>query len=43
MNHFGGTALGQFTYRHNVAMKLDYPKFYDLIVDALERLSRRKA
>lgn len=43
MKHFGGTALEQVNYRHNVAMKLDYPKFADLIVDALERLTSQKA
>ena len=42
MNHFGGAAREQVNYRHNVAMKLDYPKFCDLIFDALERLTKRK-
>ena len=42
MKHFGGTALELVNYRHNVAMKLDYPKFCDLIVDAVERLTRQK-
>ena len=39
MKHFGGTALEQVNYRHNVAIKLDYPKFCDLIVNARERLT----
>ena len=42
MKHFGGTALEQVNYRHNMAMKLDYPKFCDLIVDAVERLTGQK-
>jgi purine nucleosidase len=41
MHHFGGTAGEQTDFRHNVAMKLDHPKFCDLIVDALERLSSK--
>ena len=43
MHHFGGTAMEQTRFRHTVAMQLDHPKFCDLIVDALERLSGRKA
>jgi purine nucleosidase len=43
MRHFGGTAGEQVNFRHTVAMKLDHPKFCDLIVDALERLTSRKA
>lgn len=43
MHHFGGTASQQVDFRHTVAMKLDHQKFCDLIVDALERLSGRKA
>lgn len=43
MKHFGGTAIRQVDYRTNVAMKLDWPKFADLIVDAVETLTSRKA
>lgn len=43
MRHFGGTAMEQTNFRHTVAMKLDHPRFCDLIVDALERLTREKA
>jgi purine nucleosidase len=43
MHHFGGTASEQTDFRHTVAMKLDHPKFCDLIVDALERLTKQKA
>ncbi len=43
MRHFGGTAMEQVDFRHTVAMKLDHPKFCDLIVDALERLTGQKA
>lgn len=42
MRHFGGTANEQQDFRHTVAMKLDHPKFCDLIVDALERLAGKK-
>jgi len=42
MHHFGGTASEQTDFRHSVAMKLDHPKFCDLIVDALERLVKAK-
>jgi purine nucleosidase len=42
MHHFGGTAGEQVDFRHTVAMKLDHQKFCDLIVDALERLTRKK-
>lgn len=42
MRHFGGTANEQQDFRHTVAMKLDHPKFCDLIVDALERLARKR-
>lgn len=43
MHHFGGTASEQTNFRHKVAMTLDHPKFCDQIVDALERLTARKA
>jgi purine nucleosidase len=43
MRHFGGTASEQVDFRHTVAMKLDWQKFADLIVDAVERLTSRKA
>ena len=43
MRHFGGTASEQVDFRHTAAMKLDYPKFCNLIVDALERLTRQKS
>ena len=43
MRHFGGTAMEQQTFRHTVAMQLDHKKFCDLIVDALERLTKAKA
>ena len=43
MRHFGGTASAQTDFRHRVAMTLDHPKFCDLIVDALQRLSKAKA
>ena len=39
MRHFGGTAMEQVDFRHNVAMKLDWDKFADLIVDSVERLT----
>ena len=42
MHHFGGTAMEQQTFRHTVAMTLDWQKFADLIVDALERLTKLK-
>ena len=42
MKHFGGTATKQVSYRTNVAMKLDWAKFADFIVDAVERLTSRK-
>lgn len=42
MRRFGGTASEQ-VIRHTVAMKLDPPKFCDLTVDALERLTGQKA
>ncbi len=42
MRHFGGTAGEQVAFRHHVAMKLDHAKFCDMIVDALERLTRQK-
>ena len=42
MRHFGGTAMEQQDFRHTVAMKLDHQKFCDLIVDALERLAKKK-
>ncbi len=40
MKHFGGTAAKQVNYRTNVAMKLDWPKFADFIVEAVERLTK---
>ena len=43
MHHFGGTAVEQVDFRHTVAMKLDHPKFCDMIVDSVERLTRAKA
>ena len=43
MHHFGGTASEQVNFRHTVAMALDHPKFCNLIVDALERLTRQNA
>jgi len=43
MHHFGGTASEQTNFRHNVATKLDWPKFADQIVDATERLTRLRA
>lgn len=42
MRHLGGTAMEQVDFRHTVAMKLDHQKFCDLIVDALERLAKKK-
>ena len=42
MRHFGGTASEQVDFRHTVAMKLNHQKFCDLIVDALERLTKQK-
>lgn len=42
MHHFGGTAMEQQNFRHTVAMQLDWQRFADLIVDALERLSGPK-
>lgn len=42
MRHFGGTANEQVDFRHRVAIQLDHPKFCDLIVDALERLTSAK-
>jgi purine nucleosidase len=39
MRHFGGTAREQVDFRHTVAMKLDHPKFCDMIVDSVERLT----
>lgn len=41
MHHFGGTAMEQQDFRHHVAMQLDHPKFCDLIVDSVERLTRQ--
>ena len=43
MRHFGGTAMEQVDFRHNVAMKLDWDKFADLIVDSVERLTAVQA
>jgi len=43
MHHFGGTAAEQVDFRHHVAMTLDHPKFCDMIVDAVERLTRMKS
>ena len=42
MHHFGGTSAEQINFRHNIAMKLDHGKFCDLIVDAVERLTKQK-
>jgi purine nucleosidase len=42
MRHFGGTAMEQTNFRHTVAMTLDWQKFADLIVDALERLTQKR-
>ena len=43
MHHFGGTATEQVDFRTNVAMKLDWDRFADLIVDAVDRLTSLKA
>jgi len=43
MRHFGGTATEQVDFRHNVALKLDWDRFADLIVDAVQRLTAAKA
>jgi len=43
MHHFGGTSTEQVDYRTDVAMRLDWQKFADLIVDALQRLTSRAA
>ena len=40
MRHFAGTAAEQIDFRHTVAMTLDHPKFCDMIVDSIKRLSR---
>jgi purine nucleosidase len=42
MRHFGGTSSEQINFRHTVAMQLDHAKFCDMIVDAVDRLSRVK-
>jgi purine nucleosidase len=42
MHHFGGTASEQKSFRHTVAIKLDHPKFCDMIVDSVERLTRAR-
>jgi purine nucleosidase len=42
MRHFAGTAEEQTDFRHNVAMTLDHPKFCDMIVEAVEKLTRAK-
>jgi purine nucleosidase len=39
MRHSGGTATKQTDFRTDVAMTLDWPRFADLIVGAVERLS----
>ncbi|PDQ36500.1 MAG: ribonucleoside hydrolase [Candidatus Lumbricidophila eiseniae] len=39
MNHTNGVALRQTDFRTSVALSLDWPKFADLVVDAIERLS----
>ena len=39
MHHFGGSAVEQVDFRTNIAMKLDWQRFADLIVDAVERLT----
>lgn len=40
MRHFAGTAAEQVNFRHTVAMRLDHPKFCDMIVDSVQRLTR---
>ncbi len=42
MRHYAGTAAEQVDFRHTVAMTLDHPKFCDMIVEAIEWLSRTK-
>ena len=42
MRHFGGTSRAQENFRHTIAMKLDHEKFCDMIVDAVERLTKAK-
>lgn len=42
MRHFAGTAVEQIDFRHTVAMTLDHPKFCDMIVESIERLTRTK-
>lgn len=39
MHHSNGTALEQTDFRTNVAMTLDWQRFADQVVDAIERLS----
>jgi purine nucleosidase len=40
MHHFGGTASEQTDFRHTVAMKLDHAKFCDMIVEAVEKVTK---
>ncbi len=42
MRHYAGTAAEQVDFRHTVAMTLDHPKFCDMIVDSVERLTRAR-
>jgi purine nucleosidase len=42
MRHFAGTAVEQVDFRHSVAMTLDHPKFCDMIVDSVARLTKAK-
>jgi len=42
MRHYAGTAAEQINFRHTVAMTLDHPKFCDMIVDSVERLTRAR-
>lgn len=43
MNHTNGSALNQTDFRTNIAMTLDWPKFADQVVEAIQRLSDAKA
>jgi purine nucleosidase len=42
MRHYAGTAAEQVDFRHTVAMTLDHPKFCDMIIDSVERLTRKR-
>jgi purine nucleosidase len=42
MRHYAGTTADQVDFRHTVAMTLDHPKFCDMIVEAVERLTKAK-